>query len=287
VDSKDARRADGLLPDSVSVPDRGRLHTSLRGLLQPVVIRAKDITQGTPLEHVARRSWKRIDERFFSDPVNYRYSRQTVAVMRKALSRKSNCVDVGASVGDVLHYIKKICPYGTHYAFEPIPTSYEKLAANFPNVNVLDLALTDTSGETTFYVARDLGYSSLRRAAVTGLSEIAEEITAKTARLDDVLPRDLPIDFMKVDVEGAELQVFKGAVDTIRRYQPLIVFEHQRDSERYDAAIPQEVYDLLTIEHGLHISLMESWLADGRPLDREEFIESYRNRTDFMYLAHK
>jgi hypothetical protein len=68
---------------------------------------------------------------------------------------------------------------------------------------------------------------------------------------------------MKVDVEGAELQVFKGTVQTIKRSRPLIVFEHGLGAADYCGTAPEILYDLLGGDCGLRLFLMEDWLESS------------------------
>ncbi len=102
-----------------------------------------------------------------------------------------------------------------------------------------------------------------------------EKITVRVERLDDVLPPDLPIHFMKVDVEGAELQVFRGALETIRRHRPLIAFEHGPGASDHYGTRPDDIYDLLVGSCGLNISLLPAYLEDGPALQRDEFRAQY------------
>ena len=71
------------------------------------------------------------------------------------------------------------------------------------------------------------GYSgisqSLRRLPAKWSSH---SITVNTARLDDMLPTDYEPKFIKIDVEGAELGVLRGARDVLGRYRPILFIEH-------------------------------------------------------------
>ena len=54
---------------------------------------------------------------------------------------------------------------------------------------------------------------------------LTETITAKTQRVDNILKPYLKIHFIKVDAEGVELQVFRGAIQTLKTHKPYIFFE--------------------------------------------------------------
>ena len=67
------------------------------------------------------------------------------------------------------------------------------------------------------------------------------------------MPKDFPIHFMKIDVEGAELQVLRGAIQTILKYKPVIVFEHGLGAADHYGTKPEDIYDFLVSECGLSI----------------------------------
>ncbi len=64
-------------------------------------------------------------------------------------------------------------------------------------------------------------------------------------RLDEMIPTDQTIDFIEIDVEGAELQVLQGGVETIRGFQPTIVFEHGIGAAGHYGTKPEQVFELL------------------------------------------
>ena len=129
------------------------------------------------------------------------------------LRRDSNCLDVGANQGLFLREFRRIAPEGRHIAYEPVPHLAAKLAEDFPEMDIRQRALSKWNGESTFVhvVDPDMeGYSGLTDSWVQ--REVrTESITVATERLDDTLPEGWLPDFVKIDVEGAELDVLKGA----------------------------------------------------------------------------
>lgn len=109
-----------------------------------------------------------------------------------------------------------------------------------------------------------------------------QEIKVHTQRLDDVIPPEAKIDFMKIDVEGAEGLVISGALDTIRRNRPYIILEHGHRSSNAFGFSSSDIYDLLVDRCGLELSLLNKWLYRGRALSKGEFVGG----NDWYFLAH-
>lgn len=157
-------------------------------------------------------------------------------VLATVLSDDANTIDVGAHSGAVLREILRIAPSGRHLAYEPIPELATSLAGEFPTVDVRNAALSDENGESRFvHVDSAPEYSGLREREYHGVADVVKhEITVRTERLDDHLPDDLCPDLIKIDVEGAELPVMMGGIETLRRFRPTLIFEHGAGaSERY------------------------------------------------------
>ena len=208
--------------------------------------------------------------------------------MRRVLDLDSSCVDVGANEGAFLQDMLKIAPDGKHNAFEPLPKLSEKLRAEFPEVEVYELALGATNGTAKFcWFVDDPAWSGLQRDRYERNHPDAkpqeEWIEVTVARLDDVLPEELPIRFMKIDANGGEADIFRGAMRTLRTWRPFIAFEHG-ESATYYGETSSGVYDLLS-EAGFHISPLDRWLTGAMPLTREEFLYDCEH-THFFWLAH-
>jgi FkbM family methyltransferase len=147
----------------------------------------------------------------------------------------------------------RLAPEGRHVAFEPVPASHARLAAEFPGVDVRHAAASDEDGEAEFTVVPGLPtHSGLRERSYPGKQRL-EKISVRTERLDTVLPEDFPLAFLKVDVEGAELQVLRGAAETIARHRPTIWFEHGEGASDHYGTTPADVHGLLVGELGLRI----------------------------------
>src|SRR3954452_4373494 len=143
-----------------------------------------------------------------------------------SLRADSNCVDVGAHAGAVLRDIVRRSPQGRHVAYEPLPHLAERLAAEFPSVDVRNAAVGDEEGEFDFFhVVGEPEGSGLKPRDWEARGEVVR-LRVSVERLDSALPEGFVPDLIKIDVEGAEGQVIAGGLETIARHKPIVVFEH-------------------------------------------------------------
>lgn len=220
--------------------------------------------------------------------LNALYDRQTGEVIRRVLGSASCGVDIGCHRGDILRLMLDAAPGGRHYAFEPLPDLYNYLIGEFgglPNVTIKSVALSDKAERTTFqHVVTNPGYSGLKQRRYDRDNEKIVEIVVDTERLDNVIPDDVSVDFIKIDVEGGEYQVLKGAENLLRRCSPVIVFEHGLGSADRYGTTPEMVFDFLQ-SVGLDCFLMTAWLDGEGRLSRDEFGRQFRTGENYYFLA--
>lgn len=193
------------------------------------------------------------------------------------LTRRSNCVDIGANLGKILRHFVETSPEGHHIAFEPLPEIAAQLASDFRGVEVRQCAVSDGHGTSTFYRDRRLHTRSTLDAPAGGDGQATptrfEAFEVTTEALDAALPPDYEPALIKVDVEGAELRVFEGARGTLSRYRPILVFEHQAQEASVNTTA--ELHRLLCQENGyevfdmdghgpLTVRALEATVASGR-----------------------
>jgi FkbM family methyltransferase len=205
------------------------------------------------------------------DPASRRELRDDHAMrvaIATALRGDGNAIDVGANEGETLEMIVRVAPRGRHIAYEPIPGLNAQLVARFPDVDVRRAALSDSAGSAEFtHVLGAPAYSGLRkRADLPPDAQQVERIDVTTERLDDVLPEGYVPALVKIDVEGAELLVMRGATATLERHRPFVLFEHGIGGADLYGSKPGELFDLLT-DAGLRVFDLE---GDG-PYTRDGF----------------
>jgi FkbM family methyltransferase len=252
-------------------------------------------TQTTPLRQMVLRAARglhvddelsRVYEGYLSlraGPVARRNARDDELVRLVAASvlrEDSNCIDVGANEGALLRYFVELAPRGRHIAYEPVPALADDLERQFPEVEVRRRALSDQAGETSFVVHRELASrSSLRSVGYS--SDETEQLTVQVEDLDSSLPEGYVPHLLKVDVEGAEHLVLRGARQTLREHRPLVLFEHQKSTASHYGSGPDELYDLLVDDLGMRIFDMDG----SGPYSRERLRGTYESASRWNFFA--
>lgn len=209
---------------------------------------------------------------------NTQYDEQTGKVLQLT---PGNYVDVGCHTGAILREMLNVSPTGKHMAFEPLPHLAELLRKQFPEVDVHQVALSDTAGETSFQFARKFaGRSGMKVIDYPGETDV-ETITVEKNTLDALI--DHPIDVIKIDVEGAELEVLNGAKGTLRSQKPLVIFEHGAAARHYGTT-SNDIYDLFA-DCGLDVYLISDWLRSKKELTRERFHKESTTRHWYFIAA--
>jgi FkbM family methyltransferase len=156
--------------------------------------------------------------------------------MQQTLVNCQTVFDVGANVGNWAALALQINPKLTIHCFEPSYATYQRLLAQAfpPSVICNNFGLSSATGERLLYVFENgAGINSLyRREGLEDCRGLAPQELVETVRLDtlDNYCKELDIqaiDYLKTDVEGHELEVFKGATEMLEAGRVRIVqFEY-------------------------------------------------------------
>jgi len=183
-------------------------------------------------------------------------------------------VDVGAHIGSIVAEVLRNSS-ATVIAIEAMPDKVAALRRKFPGLTVHSCAVGESEGDVSFFVVPAAsGYSSLIR------SHNSVEITVPLRRLDDLVTE--PVDLIKIDVEGAELGVLRGAERLIAKSRPIIMFESGPGEAMYSWAA---IWDWLE-ERRFDVVIPDRVAHNGPALTRDGFAEGhYYPRRTTNYFA--
>jgi FkbM family methyltransferase len=204
-----------------------RRHVWTARLLQLLLLRAPGFARGNAVAVFSSGLSMQLDLRDRTQAVMFcgTYELAESRMLQDLLGPGDVFVDVGAHVGwFTLRAARLVGESGTVHAFEPYPPNAEILRRNISrnhlrNVEIYDVAISDARG--TARIARLAGSDS--GSPTLGTRGSADEFDVPTARLDDALPHETYPALVKIDVEGHERDVLKGARETLRRARALLI----------------------------------------------------------------
>jgi FkbM family methyltransferase len=207
------------------------------------------------------------------------YEEATVGWFRGFVRPGMTVLDVGAHVGQYsLLAASAVGDTGHVHAFEPNPPTFERLSNNvalngYRNVFTHRVALSDASGEANFFTPADdnLGEATLVEYR-SGLPTTVVRCLTLDEWVDDTAIGGR-IDLIKIDVQGFEPQVIKGAKRTLDRYRPMIVCEFE---ERWLRVAGSSTTELKRMLNELRYQPHRITLAGLQPVDEHE-LHSFEN----------
>lgn len=184
------------------------------------------------------------------------FERPKVLAFAHFLRPGMTVVDVGANIGFFsLVAAKLVGSMGRVLAVEPEPANCGRIARNvelnrYANVEVAQVALGDRSGEVTLHLASDHGHHSMLDRSP---DRAGNSITVPMLTLDTLLAsRNIGrVDLLKIDVEGYEVEVLRGAAETIRSNPEIVILMDVHESlgvNAGDVCGLLESYNLSTYE---------------------------------------
>ncbi len=159
-----------------------------------------------------------------------KYEPEETRVMDLVSGKATTILDIGANIGWFSIRYSHKNPNAQIYAFEPLPESYSYLQKNVAlnqvgnKVTTFNYGLSESSGTVEFYLASANGTN----ASMLNVAEAEEAraIAGLTITLDQWAANyGVSPDFIKCDVEGAELLVFRGGQHTLKTHFPVVFAE--------------------------------------------------------------
>jgi FkbM family methyltransferase len=161
-----------------------------------------------------------------------RFELDTVALLSALCREDTRALDVGANIGLTALTMSQICAKGKIAALEPVPQTYEMLQANLSSAGIENVtAFNFGAGSRDDIFPMQACSENLSGAFIADQHEVHKTgqfaVHVRIKVIDRVFP-ELGLDrldFMKIDVEGFELEVLEGAKQTLERYKPLVLLE--------------------------------------------------------------
>lgn len=194
------------------------------------------------------------------------YEPEVWAAMMGVLRPGDVVADIGAFIGlYTLAIAQRVGANGRVVAFEPNPESYALLRSHLElntltdRVELHQLAVGSEEGVVALTVNRET------MAAITQQAD-RSTVSVRCVRLDAVWG-DRPLDVLKIDVEGYEEQVLRGATRLLSRQErPRVIFIEVHPYAWEASGTSSESLLLLLVEHGYRVTLL-----DGRPVSAIDF----------------
>lgn len=221
---------------------------------------------------------------------NLAYDRMTEEIIRSHVKPGDVCIDVGCHRGEIMDLFLKQSD-GPHWGFEPIPSFAEFLRQKYagqPRVKIQESALAETPGTARFqYVRNAPAYSGLKQRTYAVDKPEIEEIDVTIKTLDSCLPEVERVDFLKVDVEGAELGVLRGGRTLLQTHRPLIIFECGLGASDHYGTAPEDIHSFLALACSYKILTLRKFLAapEDEGLNEFEFKRLFDSNSEYYFMA--
>jgi FkbM family methyltransferase len=213
------------------------------------------------------------------------YSGDQLTLIEKLLDRADVFLDVGANQGEFSIAAARIVQQGKVIAFEPVSEYRERLIENvrlnnFVNVQVISVALGEKEGSLPIYDQQEMFMDGTRHEGLPTLFASESRHHAREVvpvkRLDDVL-RELDVsrvNVIKLDIEGAEWNALRGAVNTLARCRPTLIVEIGRETCQAAGYEPEALVEWLS---GLGYRI-EKIIEGGKTIPiNQESLENFQN----------
>jgi FkbM family methyltransferase len=174
------------------------------------------------------------------------------------VQKKPVLIDVGANVGNYCISLANKFPQANIIAFEPSKVAFEKLEKNSALLNIVAErnGLGEKSENLTIYTSSDSSHNTMYKEVLEKLlvkNKIEEEIIVIETLDNYCVKNNIDVvDFLKIDVEGNELSVLKGATKMLATKQIKVIQFEFNEMNIISRVFLKDFYDLLGNEYDFH-----------------------------------
>jgi FkbM family methyltransferase len=211
-------------------------------------------------------------------------------LLNKTLKSNMHCIDIGGNIG---YYVLQECSIigknGKVIAFEPSPRNFNFLNDNLKinhisNVESFNLAIGDVSGQKKFLLTEASNSSHI----VDDSFDHSDTISVKMMTLDEfLLEKNIEkIDFLRMDIEGSEVEAYSGMKQTIKKFKPSILMEvHNsylgtKKTIDFLKKLKQDGYDIeYYISRNVDVSFIGNFKDDVKNYSIDFLIDGIKNNS--------
>lgn len=204
------------------------------------------------------------------------YEPNVTRIVKELVKPGMRALDIGANIGYFTMLLAKLVGMtGRVLAIEPNIENGRLLTASrdanqFSQVEILLTAVGDRTDVLSLSGSGSNGTTATLQAGQS--LEIKRLIPC--VRLDGILKSWDRIDFIKIDIEGAEVKAFNGMIDILRQFRPIIVSEFSPSLIGWISSVTPETYLQMLIGLGYRINVITE---DGELVDRGQDVEAIMN----------
>ena len=155
------------------------------------------------------------------------HEKTATRIARGSIKEGDTVIDIGANIGYyTLLFAKWVGPTGKVYAFEPEPTNFQLLeknvkANNYKNITIFQKAVSDKNDKLSFYISDESSAAN----QLFKPQKFSQIIDVDSVKLDECLPIDEKIDFIKLDIQGAEGTAIKGMNSILKNNSNTVIMQ--------------------------------------------------------------
>jgi FkbM family methyltransferase len=160
-------------------------------------------------------------------------------IYKQVLPTNAHILDCGANIGLSVIYLKKICPTANIVAFEPDQRNFELLKKNIESHSLKNVELRNQAvwKEDAILSFESEGSMSSK---IIEIKRDEQSTTVKAVRLKNLL--DNKVDFLKIDIEGAEFKVLKDIEEALTNVNAMFIEYHGNFAQNEELV---EIFEIL------------------------------------------
>ena len=159
------------------------------------------------------------------------YERGTNRVLEQYVKEGDVVIEAGANMGSETLLLSRLTGKGKVYGFEPNPYRFDRLKTNvsineLTNVEVFEMAIGEKNGDISFHIYPK-NFCNAGMSSKYMDTPLTRKITVPQQTLDSFVESHNinKVDFLKMDIQGAEMDLLAGAATMIAKYKPIIFLE--------------------------------------------------------------